>query len=90
MSETRRLVRQHAYELLAGFISLAEFYRWFAPFASRAEGCMVRRVELRLAEYRRGDWTKDELLRRLMWAAHLDGTFSVGALYARVEIGGGR
>jgi hypothetical protein len=66
-----REVRAHLQRYLLGTESLAEFHNWFVVAASdlRSVGGaddMVKRIELRLAEYKRGDWSESQLRGRLL------------------------
>jgi hypothetical protein len=64
-------VRSKLFQLMVGLVSLRDFQRWFAPIAWRLgdarpdEHRLARRVELRLAEYTSGGWSRQQLLREL-------------------------
>lgn len=60
-------VRTWIARYLSGEVSLAEFRRWLLPVAWRAgepgapDSRLVRRTELRLAEFMNGHWSEDDL-----------------------------
>lgn len=66
----RRAVRAQLQGYLLGTVDIVSFQKWFGPVAWRlgeagAADAFVRGVQLRLAEYKRGDWTEPELRTRL-------------------------
>lgn len=60
-------LRYQLVEFLSGERSLRELRRWFLPRVwdlgqdGRLRAPLVRRLELRLAEYSNGHWTEDDL-----------------------------
>jgi hypothetical protein len=66
-----RAVRAQVQGYLLGTVDLVSFQKWFGPVVWRlgeagSADAFVRGVQLRLAEYKRGDWTEPELRTRLL------------------------
>jgi hypothetical protein len=77
-------IRQRLTRYLAGEISLEAFQEWFAPIAWSIPGDenwstheLVNEIELRLAEFTSGHWTRQELGERLRLALE---TYTMAAM----------
>jgi hypothetical protein len=81
-SSLLRDVRARLQRYLLDMETLREFHQWFVPVAWKLRNSggadrTVRGIELRLAEYKRGDWTEPQLRAKLQEL--LPGTVAAGA-----------
>jgi hypothetical protein len=91
-------VRAQLFQLMTGLLPLRDFQVWFAPVAwrlGRPENRdlypLARRVELRLAEYTRGDWSQQDVLREIGRFLRPDPiTMAIGRGDRSVQVGSAR
>jgi hypothetical protein len=70
-SELLRSVREQLQVYLLGVVDIADFQEAFGPMARRLRNAgaaddLVGGIQLRLAEYKRGDWSEPQLRARLL------------------------